>query len=166
MVVFDWGNIKAINYTFRVESTSKYARLQQHFKEHHSDELSEDELTDVFTTEDGVKTLVPDAITFLRMKIGEAFLDELNIGNNEEQENMRNHIAVLMAETSFKCTRADGTQVMVRDVATLTRIADQVHSQGNDTLKLELSIHKWHFRRNWNPGEFLKILLNCYNLRI
>ena len=135
MVAFDWSNIKAINYTFRVESTSKYARLQQHFKEHHSDELSEDELADVFTTEDGAKALVPDAITFLRMKIGEAFIDELNIGNNEERENMRNHIAVLMAETSFKCIRDDGTQVTVRDVAKLTRLAAQVHSQGD-------SIHK------------------------
>jgi hypothetical protein len=159
MVAFDWSKIEAINYTFRVESTSKYARLQQHFKEHHSDELSGDELADIFTTEDGIRTLIPDAITFLRVRIGQAFVDDLNIGNDEERENMQNHIAVLMAETSFKCIRNDGTQVMVRDVNKLTRLAAQISSQGADTLRLELSIHKWHFRRNWSPGEFLKIYL-------
>ena len=41
----------------------------------------------------------------------------------------------------------------------LTRLAAQISSQGEDTLRLELSIHKWHFRRNWSPGEFLKIYL-------
>jgi hypothetical protein len=73
---------------------------------------------------------------------------------------MRTHIAELMNETSFKCTSDVGSQVTVRDVKTLTRLATQAYSRGDKTLNLELSIHNWIFSRDWRQGKFLKIYID------
>ena len=74
----DWSHIKAISYSFQAEPTSKYAKSQQHFARFHQDQLSGPAIEDMFTTQDDVRVLLPEAITNIRMKICDQFLEALN----------------------------------------------------------------------------------------
>ena len=102
MVAIDWSHIKAISYSFQAEPTSKYAKSQEHFARFHQDQLSGSAIEDMFTTQDDVKVLLPDALTNIRMKICDQFLVELNISDEEQRERMKDHIIVLLADTTFR----------------------------------------------------------------
>ena len=131
----DWSHIKAISYSFQAEPTSKYAKSQQHFARFHQDQLSGPAIDDMFTTQDNVRVLLPEAITNIRLKICNQFLEALDIDDDEEQrERMKDHIIVLLADTTIK-GNIYGRPSSIRDNRKLNDMAEDVQ------LRNERAIH-------------------------
>jgi hypothetical protein len=156
MVAFDWSNIEGITYSFRVREGSKYEKQQKLFNQDHADEITD--LDDMLVTKDNINVLIQDPITFIRSKICEVFMEDLDISDGDERDTMKTHISGLLRGARLHCT-LNGKQVAIRDGKKLIRLAEQSYSQHEKTIHLELSIAHWMFRKSWNHQSYLKIYL-------
>jgi hypothetical protein len=157
MVAFDWSNITAISYTFRVETTSEYATKQNQFNQTYSDELSiATDLADMFAMQDGVKTIVQDPFASMRMKICENITAYLKISDEGLRDEMKNHVGVLMAPSTFKHME-NGRQIFIRNEEKLTQLAAEAYSRGEKKVEVDIDIEHWMFRKDWKPTRLYRV---------
>eukprot|EP00536_Pseudo-nitzschia_multiseries_P005848 jgi/Psemu1/13772/gm1.13772_g len=106
---------------------------------------------------DGVKTLRPDPIPVLKSLIVPAIVDELPA--SEVFKAHKQHIALLLSNSAIFCHKKDHVRFRVRDKRGLDKAARRANN-GDQNIRLVLTIYSWEFHKDWYPYEFHKLKFN------